>query len=289
MKIGIIDVGGGMRGTYAVGILDFCLENNINFDCCIGLSAGSTNLISFLAKQKGRNYRYYFDYAFRKEYCGLGCWLKDRNYLNLNYIYGTLANSDGEDPLDYEALKNSNSEFFVVAENSITGETKYFTKEDISKDNYKILSASCNIPVLNKPVEINGEFYFDGGFADPVPIKKAFEEGCDKVVLILTRLIDKPRSPTRDGIFAKFLKLKYPKAAERLKNRAKDYNESIEYAKKLEKEGKVLILSPKNVYGLDTLTRDKEAMKMLYNDGKKDAEKITKWLDNVKKLSSNKN
>ena len=283
MKIGLIDVGGGMRGTYATGILDFCLENNINFDCCIGLSAGSTNLISFLAGQKGRNYRYYFDYAFRKEYCGVKCWLKDRNYLNLNYIYGALANTGGEDPLDYEALMKNPAEFFVVAENSITGETKYFSKEDIKQDDYRILSASCNIPVLNRPVVIDGESYFDGGFADPVPIKKALKEGCDKIVLILTRLIDIPRSPTRDGIFAKFLKIKYPKAAERLKNRAKDYNESIEYAKELEKEGKVLILSPKDVYGLDTLTRDKDAMIKLYNDGKKDAEKIISWLENAKK------
>lgn len=35
MKLGLIDVGGGMRGTFAAGILEYCLENNINFDCCI--------------------------------------------------------------------------------------------------------------------------------------------------------------------------------------------------------------------------------------------------------------
>ena len=155
-----------------------------------------------------------------------------------------------------------------------------FTKKDIKQDNYKVLSASCNIPVINRPVEIDGVTYFDGGFADPIPIKKAFEEGCDKVVLILTRLRDVPRSPKRDGIFAKFLRLKYPNAAEGLKNRAKNYNEALEYAKKLEKEGKVLILSPKDVYGLDTLTRNKESMQKLYEDGKKDAEVIQKWLKN---------
>ena len=75
MKLGLIDVGGGMRGTFAAGILEYCLENNINFDCCIGVSAGSNNLISFLAKQAGRNMRYYMTYAFRKEYMGLKSFL----------------------------------------------------------------------------------------------------------------------------------------------------------------------------------------------------------------------
>lgn len=282
MKIGLIDVGGGMRGTFAVGILDFCMENNINFDCCIGVSAGSTNLISFLSKQKGRNYRYYFDYAFRKEYSGINCWLKNRNFLNLDYIYGTLANSDGEDPIDYKTLIENPAEFIVVAEESVSGKTKYFTKKDIKQDNYKVLSASCNIPVINRPVEIDGVTYFDGGFADPLPIQKALDEGCDKVVIILTRLIDVPRKPTRDNFFAKFLGIKYPNAAARLSDRARQYNESLEYAKKLQEEGKVLILAPKDVYGLDTLTRDKDSMMKLYEDGKKAAEVIPDWINKVK-------
>lgn len=280
MKIGLIDVGGGMRGTYATGILDFCLENDINFDCCIGVSAGSLNLVNFISKQKGRNFRYYFDYAFRKEYSGIGCWLKTKSYLNLKYIYETLANSDGEDPLDYDSLMKNPTDFFVVAEECVSGRTKYFTKEDIKQDNYRVLSASCNIPIMNRPVEIDGIAYYDGGFADPVPVQKAFEEGCDKVVLILTRPVDIPRSSKRDEIFAKLLKHKYPKAAEGLANRALKYNNSVELAKKLQEQGKVLILSPSNVYGLDTLTRNKESMMKLYEDGKKDGKLILEWLKN---------
>lgn len=279
MKIGLIDAGGGMRGTYAIGILDYCLEHNINFDCCIGVSAGSLNLINFLSKQKGRNYNYYFDYAFRKEYCGIGCLLKEKSYLNLKYIYETLPNSDGEAPLDYKTLMENQTDFIIVAEDCVSGKTKYFTKNDIKQDNYRVLSASCNIPILNRPVEIDGYIYYDGGFADPVPIKKAFEEGCDKVIVIVTRPIEIPRKPTRDKIFAKLLKFKYPKAAERLANRAQTYNESIELAKKLEKEGKLLILSPENVYGLDTLTRNKESMEKLYQDGKRAGQKLQKWIN----------
>ena len=91
MKLGIIDVGGGMRGIYAAGVMDACLKNNIHFDCCIGVSAGSANMAFYLAGQQGRNYLFYHDYSFRKEYMGLGELIKHGSFLNLPYIYGTLS------------------------------------------------------------------------------------------------------------------------------------------------------------------------------------------------------
>lgn len=278
MKIGLIDLGGGMRGTYATGILEYCTKNNIKFDCCIGVSAGSSNLINFLSNQQERNYRYYFDYAFRKENVGLQSLFKTGSFFNYKNIYEVYPKSDNIDPIDYDTLMNNPADFFIVAEECASGKTKYFTKKDIKKDDYRVLSASCNIPVVGTKVEIDGIRYYDGGFADPVPIQKALDEGCDKIVLIATRPIKKPRKPTRDNFFAFFLRFKYPKAAKRLTQRAKEYNEGIEFAKKLEKEGKVLILSPENTYGLDTLTIDKVAMQKLYEEGKKDAEKISDWL-----------
>ena len=54
-KIGIIDVGGGMKGIYGAGIFDYLLERNIEIPYCIGVSAGSANVASYLSKQKGRN------------------------------------------------------------------------------------------------------------------------------------------------------------------------------------------------------------------------------------------
>ena len=68
MKNGIIDVGGGLRGIYGAGVLDRCLEEGIHFDCCIGVSAGSANMSSYIAGQHGRNKPFYDEYSFRKEY-----------------------------------------------------------------------------------------------------------------------------------------------------------------------------------------------------------------------------
>ena len=45
--IGIVDVGGGYRGIYASGVLDYCMDHRLQFDVGVGVSAGSANLISY--------------------------------------------------------------------------------------------------------------------------------------------------------------------------------------------------------------------------------------------------
>ena len=187
MKLGVVDVGGGMRGVFASGVLDYCLEAGIKFDCCVGVSAGSANLITYLAGQKERNFQFYHEYAFRKKYMSLSNFIFGGSYFNLDYIYGTLGNSDGENPLDYEAYQNNKADFFVVAEDAATGNAVYFTRNDIKFDDCRVLMASSSIPGINKPYNIGGKLYFDGALADPVPIQKAFIEGCDRVVLILSK------------------------------------------------------------------------------------------------------
>ena len=66
MKTAVVDVGGGMRGIYAAGVLDYCLDQGITFDLGIGVSAGSANISSFVAGQRGRNYPLYTDYPHRR-------------------------------------------------------------------------------------------------------------------------------------------------------------------------------------------------------------------------------
>ena len=79
MKTAVIDVGGGMRGVYASGVFDCCMDNDIHFDVCIGVSAGSANIASYLAGQRGRNYIFYTQYALRKEYMSLQNFILKKN------------------------------------------------------------------------------------------------------------------------------------------------------------------------------------------------------------------
>lgn len=278
MKVGVVDVGGGLRGVYAAGVFDRCLDEQVKFDACVGVSAGSANCCSYMAGQKRRNYAFYTDYPFRREYMSVKNYIRKKSYLDLDYVYSTLSNSDGENPLDYPAMLKNPAELVVVATDAVSGEPRYFAKKDMAQDDYSILKASSAIPFVCHPYRIKDRLYYDGALGDTIPIQKAFDMGCDKVILILTRPRDVTRHPGKDCFFANKIQRKYPASAEQLRLRAKHYNEGVALAKELEKCGKVLIIAPDDTYGVDTLTKDRKALEQLYEKGYHDGCHILNFL-----------
>ncbi len=278
MKTGIIDVGGGLRGIYAAGVLDYCMDRGISFDLGIGISAGSANLASFAAHQRGRNYRFYTDYSFRREYMGMGDFLKSGSYINMDYPYSTLSNADGEDPLDYAALRDNPMELYVVAADAESGEPRYFTKDDLAQDSYDVLKASCSLPFVCPPYPVRGRLYYDGALGDPVPVERAFELGCERVVLLLTKPEAVPRRSGNDERFARMIRPRYPAAARALRMRASRYNAGVFAAQRYALEGRCVIISPDDTCGVDTLTRDREALERLYEKGLADGPKVEAFL-----------
>ena len=278
-KTALIDVGGGFRAIFGAGVMDHCEEEGISFDHCYGVSAGSANMTSFIAHQPGRNHTFYTRYAFRKEYASFNSYLKNHNFANLDYVYGTLSNHDGEYPVDYEAFAANPTGFTVVACDARDGSTHYFDKSDIHYDDYDVLKASSAVPVACEPYEVNGVPYYDGGIADPVPVQRALDDGYDRVVLILTRLRDVLRVQQHDVTPARILSRRYPQAAERLLNRYRTYNDEVALAKRYEQEGKVLILAPDSLCGLSTLRKNFEGMELMYRKGYAAAELIPDFLN----------
>lgn len=278
-KIGIIDVGGGLRGIYAAGVFDWCMDNGIVFDYAIGISAGAANLASYLSGQRGRNYMFYEEYSSRWQYMSAKTLLRTGSFLNLQYIYGTLSNSGGENPLDFKKMKENPTEWYMIATNAKSGKPHYFTREDFHQNDYRALMASCCIPVVCKPVEIDGELYYDGALGDTIPLDKAFADGCDKVVVLLTKPENTVRNNKAESKLAGLISHRYPKAAEQLTLRAQHYNEGIVKAKKAAAEGKVLIIAPDDTCGVKTLTRNQNALKKLYVKGIEDAKVICNFLN----------
>ena len=278
MKIGVVDVGGGMRGVFASGVLDYCLEAGIEFDCCVGVSAGSANLITYLAGQKGRNFQFYHEYSFHRKYMSLSNFIFGGSYFNLDYVYGTLGNSDGENPLDYEAYKRNKADFFVIAEDAVSGNAVYFTRNDIKKDDCRVLMASSSIPGINKPYNIGGKLYFDGALADPVPIQKAFMEGCDRVVLILSKPMEEPIDYQTDVFLANLIRSQYPVSANKLMLRAEKYERSLALANQYASMNRLLFIAPEEIFGITATKRTKQGIEKLYAHGKEEGKKISAWL-----------
>ena len=267
-----------MRAAYGAGVFDWCMDNGIRFDYCVGISAGSANIVSYLAGQRGRNYVFYTDYDLREECMGLKNFIKTRNFVDLEYAYGVLSNEGGEYPLDFRAASDDPAVFKIVVTNAVTGKPYFFDKSDMKQDDYGAIKASSCVPAVNRPYVIDGVPYYDGGMSDPIPIEHCFEAGCDKVVIVLTRPKDFERDPKKDEPAARLIQRKYPEAARTMRRRAVKYNTELWLAKQYEKQGRVLIVAPDDIGKMKTLTRDREAIDLLYRKGYADAAAIGSFI-----------
>lgn len=278
MKIGVVDVGGGLRGSFGAGVLDYCMEQGIRFDFGIGVSAGAANISSYMANQRGRNFVFYTDYFQREQYMGVKNLIHTGSYIGLDYIYSSLSDHEGDYPLDWKTIRNDPRDMMIVATDANTGLPHYFHKYDMRQDSYDPIKASCCVPVINRPYKVNGIPYYDGGLSDPIPYEKAFEAGCDKVVVILTRPEDYRRIPKNDKIIADLLHPHYPNASQAMRNRSVIYNQQLDECEYLQIQGKVCIVAPDSIGKMKTLTKDKDSIEALYYKGYEAGKKILNFV-----------
>ena len=269
-QYGLVVEGGGMKCAYNAGILDAFLDAGISFDYCIGVSAGSGNLVSYLAGQRGRNLRFFTEYLHDPEYFGWKSLRKTGDLFGLQYIYGDLTNTTGKDPLDFPAIMKNPAEYEVAATNAVTGEAEYFGKEDMKQDDYRPIMASSAIPAACRPVVINGVPYYDGGISDAIPVRRALEKGCDRIVVILSKQRDYVRKPQGMRFLYSTLCRKYPKIIEDIDRRHITYRENLQEVFDLEKKGKAFVFAPSEHVKVGTYSMDEKTERILYDLGVKD-------------------
>ncbi|MBP3506556.1 MAG: patatin family protein [Lachnospiraceae bacterium] len=243
MKIGLVLEGGALRGLFTAGALDFLLDNGVSFDYIAGVSAGAGNMMNYIAGQRGRT-RKVISPGKKDAYYGVSQLFKTGNYLNLDkmvveFSYKTF-------PYDFEAHRNSKVEHEIVVVNCSTAEAEYINGAGEDDHTLTAVKASCSVPILSLPVEMDGQDYMDGSLVDSIPYQHAFERGCDKVVIIMTKTGNE--TPTDYNKFKPFIKAlygkKYPKFADALLERADVYQTQREEMERLAEEGKIFILRP---------------------------------------------
>ena len=270
MKIGLVVEGGGMKCAYNAAILDAFLDHNITFAYCIGASGGSGNLASYLAGQRGRNLRFFTEHIHNPGYFGLRSFLKTGDLFGLQYIYGTLTNSTGKDPLDFPTLKNNPAEYEVVVTNALTGKAEYFGKETIVQDDYRLIMASSAIPAACRPVELNDIPYFDGGLSDAIPVSRALEKGCDRLVVILSKMRDYVRKPQGMRFLYTMRCHQYPQIISLIDHRHIAYNQNLQEVFALEREGKAFVFAPSHPIHVGTYSMNEQSERDLYALGMED-------------------
>ena len=267
MKLGLVIEGGGMKCAYTAGILDRMLDDGIRPDYVIGVSAGASCGASFVAGQRDRNRRFFVDHVNDPDYMGWKAFFHSGgNFFNLKYIYQDLTERGGKDPLDYDAIMRSDCELWAVATDARTGAPAYFTKKDIHPDDYSVFMATCAIPVACRPVKIGGRLYYDGGVSDPIPVRKALEAGCDRVIVLLCRPKDTVRTPEKLHPVYHAALARFPRMVHGLDVRHRRYNAQLEAARRLEEKGHALIIAPQQEQVITTYTKDPDVLQGFYDN-----------------------
>ena len=97
---GLVLEGGGMRGVFTAGVLDYMMDNQIWFPYSIGVSAGASNGISYISRQRGRSYFSNVELPTKRDYIGLKHLLKGHGYIDLDFIFYEYP--DKYFPFDFE-------------------------------------------------------------------------------------------------------------------------------------------------------------------------------------------
>ena len=222
---GLVLEGGTFRPVFSCGVMDALLDNDVMFDYVIGVSAGITNAMSYLSRQRGRNLDVLREYRGDKRYLGARNLLRDRSVFGVEFVFTTIPNELA--PFDWQTYAAYGGKALVGVTNANTGEAEYLDARDLDRDN-TMLRASCAIPLYFPPVTLGGETYYDGGLADPIPIAKSLHDGNRKNLIVLTQPESYRKTLTRGSLLAvQALRRRYPRLAETMLSRPKRYNDTV--------------------------------------------------------------
>lgn len=270
MKTGLVLEGGAMRGLFTAGALDVLMENKITFTGAVGVSAGTAFGVNFKSKQIGRVLRYNLRFAGKPYYASWRSWRRSGNLYARNFCYHILP--DKLDPFDKKTFAENPMEFWSVSTNADTGEPEYTSLRSGDYTDLEWVRASSSIPFFAHPVALHGNFYFDGGVSDSIPIKFA-QKHYDQNVIILTQPRDYRKDRDKLWPLKKILLHQYPAVLKKIKTRAKDYNSCLDYIQKEERAGHVFVIRPPFSLNIGTIEDNHEKIKQVYEVGRQEMEK----------------
>lgn len=268
IQAGLVLEGGGMKGVYTAGVLDFFLDKDMIFSNVYGVSAGACHMCSYLSGQRGRALDINIDYLDSKKYCSVESLLTTGDLFNVDMCYRLIP--DYLYPYDNEAFKRYQGKAYSVATDIETGRPEYFRLRDMQKDIIKV-RASASLPLVSRNVKIDGRYYLDGGISDAIPLQKSIVDGNRKNVVVMTKEVGFVRKPATQLELIKLRYLKYPKVYELMRERHINYNSTLEYIANQQENGQAFVIRPKKASSVGRIEKDKEKLIALYEEGYQDA------------------
>ena len=263
--------GGGMRGVFTSGVLDWMIDHGITFPYLVGVSAGSSNALSFASHQRGRGKYIFADLQAERHYLGVRNVFRHRSIMDMHLLYHELPETLW--PYDYEAYRSNPMRVESVATDCATGEAVYLEEKECAERIIDIVRASSSLPFACPIAYVDGCPMLDGGIADSIPLQRALEQGYEHAVVVLTRHrgYRKEEKPLR---LPSFVYKRYPRLREALQTRGKRYNEQLAMVERLEAEGRITVIRPDHPVEVARIETDMDKMNALYQHGFEMAEKV---------------
>ena len=270
-KTGLVLEGGGMRGVFTCGVLDYMMDNNLWFPYCVGVSAGACNGLSYMSRQRGRAKFSNIDLLDKYHYIGIKHLWRNHSILDQELLYKDFP--EVILPYDFEAYQRNNGRIEMVTTNCITGRACYLEEKRDIKKVVEIARASSSLPFVCPIVYIDGVPMLDGGIVDSIPIMRAFEQGYTKNIVVVTR--NKGfRSDEKDRKVPSFIYKKYPRLRVVLSTRCKLYDDQLDLIDKLEEEKKIVVIRPMKPLEVDRITTDIDKLTAHYEEGYECAKQV---------------
>ncbi len=188
----IILEGGGLRGAFVAGALKALADHGLTrFGEAVAVSASVPTLAYFASGQYGEIKKIWSEelstprlIRYRNLLSASSRTYEERPLIDTHYLVYEVFKK--KYPLKVEALRASPTRCFFLAAEAPALRPFYFGQD--SADPYAVIYACLALPgACPGWVKIDGGVYLDGGILSPVPYEKALEDGCGKLLFILTR------------------------------------------------------------------------------------------------------
>ncbi len=264
--IGLVLEGGGSRAVFTNGILDYFLEQNIEFPYIVGVSAGATNGLSYVSRQHGRNRRSQIEFIQKRRYLSVWNWIKTGNIFGWDYIFRELPYN--QLPFDFDTFYSNPTQFLMGVTDVEMGTVRYYEKGEFPPlEMMDIATATCCLPFVSTIRHFKGLKLLDGGIADPIPVKRALDDGCGKLVIILTQPQDYQKFPMGGSWYLRHRYRTYPKFIALMERRHIQYNENLAYIARLEEEGRAFVLRPDTPLPIGRVEKKRDKLEETYDLG----------------------
>lgn len=258
-----------MRGAHSCGAFMALAEKGMtHFDVVVATSAGACTAAFFVSGQNALFPTIWVKYLHDGRFLKLRRFSSRKSVMDIDYlvdeVFGNLQ------PLDVEAVRKSRMLFYISATDCETGEGIFFNNREHAI--LPSLKASAALPIAYRgPVIIDGRAYIDGGIADPIPIQKAVDEGCEEVTILLTRPEGFRKKPPLLQILPRLFRKKHPRLAETMAHRNRKYNETMERIETGDFPCRIRVIRPTDSLPVGRLTTRLPRIKEAVNQGYRDA------------------